>query len=151
MKTSSDSKTHMQTFCVDFLSFCLLFLVSGFTGLKVQYVILTASGWNVFCSPNSKYWRVVSTAPSFSDSTLMRVARLMTLFRSGRIYDLWPSSFTGFHGCNTLCFPPIGFVKLQLNHWCHMDYFNDVLTTFLRRDRGRILAVYGRSDLSDFT
>ncbi len=19
------------------------------------------------------------------------------------------------------------FIKLQLNHWCHMDYFNDVL------------------------
>ncbi len=23
------------------------------------------------------------------------------------------------------------FITLQLNHWCHMDYFNDVLTTFL--------------------
>ncbi len=23
------------------------------------------------------------------------------------------------------------FVKLMLNHWSHMDYFNDVLTTFL--------------------
>ncbi len=23
------------------------------------------------------------------------------------------------------------FMKLRLNHWCHMDYFNDVLTTFL--------------------
>ncbi len=23
------------------------------------------------------------------------------------------------------------FVKLRLNHWCHMYYFNDVLTTFL--------------------
>ncbi len=23
------------------------------------------------------------------------------------------------------------FIKLQLNHWYHMDYFNDVLTTFL--------------------
>ncbi len=23
------------------------------------------------------------------------------------------------------------FIKLQSNHWCHMDYFNDVLTTFL--------------------
>ncbi len=22
------------------------------------------------------------------------------------------------------------FIKLRLNHWCHMDYFNDVLTTF---------------------
>ncbi len=22
-------------------------------------------------------------------------------------------------------------IKLWLNHWCHMDYFNDVLTTFL--------------------
>ncbi len=23
------------------------------------------------------------------------------------------------------------FIKLRLNHWCHMDYFNNVLTTFL--------------------
>ncbi len=23
------------------------------------------------------------------------------------------------------------FVKLRLNHWCHMHYFNDFLTTFL--------------------
>ncbi len=23
------------------------------------------------------------------------------------------------------------FLKWRLNHWCHMDYFNDVLTTFL--------------------
>ncbi len=25
----------------------------------------------------------------------------------------------------------LSFVKLQLNHWCHMDYFNYVLSTFL--------------------
>ncbi len=24
-----------------------------------------------------------------------------------------------------------GFIKLRLNHRCHMDYFNNVLTTFL--------------------
>ncbi len=38
----------------------------------------------------------------------------------------------------------VSFVKLRLNHWCHMDYFNDVLTMFLDLDRVRILAVYGR-------
>ncbi len=32
------------------------------------------------------------------------------------------------------------FVKLWLNHWCHMDYFNDVLATFLDLDCGSILA-----------
>ncbi len=32
-----------------------------------------------------------------------------------------------------------------------MDYFNDVLTTFLDLDRGSILAVYGRvRELSEF-
>ncbi len=36
------------------------------------------------------------------------------------------------------------FVKLRLNHWCHMDNFNDVLATVLDLDRVRILAVYGR-------
>ncbi len=36
------------------------------------------------------------------------------------------------------------FVKLRLNPWCHMDYFNDVLAMFLCVDRGSILAVYER-------
>ncbi len=35
------------------------------------------------------------------------------------------------------------FVKLWLNHWRHMDYFNDVLTTFLGLERGSCVAVYG--------
>ncbi len=26
------------------------------------------------------------------------------------------------------------FITLRLNHWCHMDYFNNVLTTFLGLD-----------------
>ncbi len=34
------------------------------------------------------------------------------------------------------------FVKLRLNHWCHMDYFNDLLATFLSLDHVRIFAVY---------
>ncbi len=38
----------------------------------------------------------------------------------------------------------LSFTKLRLNHWCHMDYFNDVLATFLCVDRGNTLAVYGR-------
>ncbi len=36
------------------------------------------------------------------------------------------------------------FVKWLLNHWYHMDYFTDLLATFLSLDRLRILAVYGR-------
>ncbi len=43
------------------------------------------------------------------------------------------------------------FIKLQLNPWCHMDYFNDVLTTFLGLERVSCIAVYGRvRKLSDF-
>ncbi len=43
------------------------------------------------------------------------------------------------------------FVKLWLNHWHHMDYFIDVLATFLDLDRVRTLAVYGRvRELSEF-
>ncbi len=34
------------------------------------------------------------------------------------------------------------FVKLRLNPWCHMDYFTDVLATFLCVDSGNILSVY---------
>ncbi len=39
------------------------------------------------------------------------------------------------------------FVKLRLNH-CHIDYFNDVLATFLCLDHGSTLAVYGGSESS---
>ncbi len=38
------------------------------------------------------------------------------------------------------------FVKLRLNPWCHMDYFTDLLATFLDFDRVRTLAVYGGSE-----
>ncbi len=37
-----------------------------------------------------------------------------------------------------------GFVKLQLNSWCHMDYFTDLLATFLDLDCVNYIAVYGR-------
>ncbi len=43
------------------------------------------------------------------------------------------------------------FIKLQLNHWCHMDYFNNVLTKFLCLKRGSCVAVYGRSESSQIT
>ncbi len=34
------------------------------------------------------------------------------------------------------------FIKLRLNPWCHMDYFNDVLTTFVGLKCVSSLAVY---------
>ncbi len=43
------------------------------------------------------------------------------------------------------------FMKLRLNHWCHMDYFNNVLTTFLCLDRGSSLAVYGGLESSQIS
>ncbi len=43
------------------------------------------------------------------------------------------------------------FVKVKLNDWYHMDYFNDVLATFLNLERVRILYVYGKiRELSEF-
>ncbi len=38
------------------------------------------------------------------------------------------------------------FVTLWLNHWCHMDYFNNVLTTFLGIERVSYVAVYAGSE-----
>ncbi len=35
------------------------------------------------------------------------------------------------------------FLKLRLNHWCHMAYFTYVLTTFLGLERVNCVAVYG--------
>ncbi len=40
------------------------------------------------------------------------------------------------------------FVKLRLNPWCHMDYFTDILATFLDLDHVRTLDVYGGSESS---
>ncbi len=34
------------------------------------------------------------------------------------------------------------FITLHLNHWYHMDYFNDILTTLLGFERDRSIAVY---------
>ncbi len=39
------------------------------------------------------------------------------------------------------------FVNLRLNHWRHLDYFNDLLATFIGLDRVMILTVYGLSAL----
>ncbi len=33
------------------------------------------------------------------------------------------------------------FIKLRLKHWWHMDYFNNVLTTFLGLERGSCIVV----------
>ncbi len=48
---------------------------------------------------------------------------------------------------NKLFFPPHkkcsrSFIKLRLNHWCHMDYFNNVLATFLGLKLASCIAVY---------
>ncbi len=40
-------------------------------------------------------------------------------------------------------------VILWLNHWCHMDYFSDVLTTFLVLERVICIAVWRGRKLSD--
>ncbi len=40
------------------------------------------------------------------------------------------------------------FITLQLNHWCHMDYFNDVLIAFLGLECVSCIAVYGGSESS---
>ncbi len=43
------------------------------------------------------------------------------------------------------------FIILWLNPWCHMDYFTDVLATFLDINRVNYIAVYGRvRELSEF-
>ncbi len=42
------------------------------------------------------------------------------------------------------------FITLHLNYWCHMDYFNDVLTTFLGLELSSCAVVYARSESSLF-
>ncbi len=41
-------------------------------------------------------------------------------------------------------------IKLRLNHWCHMDYFNDVLTTFLGLEHVNYFTVYTGSKALGF-
>ncbi len=43
------------------------------------------------------------------------------------------------------------FIKLRFNHWCHMDYFNNVLTNFLGLECGSCVAVYGGSESSQIS
>ncbi len=40
------------------------------------------------------------------------------------------------------------FIKLRLNHWCHMNYFNDDLTNFLGLECSSYIAVYAESESS---
>ncbi len=40
------------------------------------------------------------------------------------------------------------FLTLRLNYWCHMEYFNIVLTTFLGLECVSWIAVYGESESS---
>ncbi len=42
------------------------------------------------------------------------------------------------------------FIKLRLNHWCHMDNLNNVLPTFLGLERVSCMAVFAGSESSDF-
>ncbi len=44
-----------------------------------------------------------------------------------------------------------GFIKLRLNHWYHMDYLNDVFTTFLGLEYGSCFAVYAGSESSQIS
>ncbi len=44
-----------------------------------------------------------------------------------------------------------GFVRLRLNHWCHLDYFTNLIAMFLSLDCVNYIAVYGKDrELSEF-
>ncbi len=43
------------------------------------------------------------------------------------------------------------FITLRLNLWCHMDYFNNVLTSFLGLKWVSCIAVYARSESSQIS
>ncbi len=40
------------------------------------------------------------------------------------------------------------FIKVRLNHWCHMEYFNDVLANFLGLECCSYIAVFAGSESS---
>ncbi len=42
------------------------------------------------------------------------------------------------------------FIKWRLNHWCHMDYFTDVLATFLGLEHVSCIVICRVRKLSDF-
>ncbi len=45
----------------------------------------------------------------------------------------------------------LGFIKLRLINWCQIDYFKDILTTFLGLKCGSFVAVYGGSKSSQIS
>ncbi len=50
-----------------------------------------------------------------------------------------------WHRGDDLLNKSLSFVTLRLNPWCHMDYFTDLLATFLDVDRVNYIAVYVRA------
>ncbi len=125
---------------------------------------IAVSGWNGYCSTNSKYFFFSDSTlaciprlrthnrtsdngrqwvlycnliyPCFNIPLVIELFRWMpTLFRSGRISDLWPSSLAHFHGCNILSFPPTGnqgcwilLGKLTVGGITHAKTKTDILT-----------------------
>ncbi len=58
-----------------------------------------------------------------------RTRKVVDILLSWMVLDSHTEEKNGCFLCtkNYYC----SFVKLRLNHWCHMDYFNNVVTTFL--------------------
>ncbi len=83
----------------------------------------------------------VSSIKLVHRGTLMNMHRRLTWQRR----NCWIKSLFLFSLCTKYS---RSFIKLRLNHWCHMDYFNDVLTTFLGLERSSCFAVYAGSESS---
>ncbi len=83
-----------------------------------------------FCSSllvyDSKASSCISSTTHMHHGTLMNVQRRLTRKRG----NCWIKLLFLFSLCTK-----------GLNHWCHMDYFNDVLITFLGLERGSSVSV----------
>ncbi len=81
--------------------------------------------WSILCCPSSFLYR----------SSRVWSREYEILRKNSQMTAIWICYFcflcTQKYSCS--------FIDLRLNHWCHMDYFNDVLTAFLCFERGSSL------------
>ncbi len=115
-----------------------------------QYGLLCATSKR--CYMRSMYWSVRITLRPLRTSTTKAVyahvaCRNSAAISSFGVRSIWgPSPFMS--QASSIVQPTSSHVSPPLNHWCHMNCFNNVLTAFLGLECVSCVAVYAGSESS---
>ncbi len=131
-------KTKIMTLLNQFL---LLSVFDVYSGQYHRHVLSSACKQNAACVFYIRTLAPVSVAPHtcimvVSETLPSSWTRIKKLFLEV-IFVFFP---------HTKC--SCTFMTFRLNHWCHMDYFNNVLTTFLGLESGSCVSVWAGSESS---